>query len=66
MKKFYLSKCIHGSNKEINMVWCKTRQQAIDYFNNYSHIFHEIVKLDNDGYQKLSDGTTYIVAEAHN
>lgn len=66
MKKFYLSKCVpYQGNREINSVFCKSRQEAINYFNKYGHLFHEKVNLDSEGYQKMPDQTTYIVAEAH-
>jgi len=62
MKKFYLSKCRAGSNTEINHVFCKTKQQAIDYFNRYCTVFHESIRLDSTGYAKQND-TTYVVSE---
>lgn len=63
MKKFYLTKCIpNQGNREINKVFCKTLDEAITYFNEHGHLFHEKVSLDANGYEKQGE-ITYVVSE---
>jgi hypothetical protein len=64
MKKFYLTLCVPGGgNQEVNKVFVEDRQKAIEYFNQYGILFDHPVCLDQNGYQKCVDGSTYVVSE---